>query len=209
MVNFNDNLGNIRAYFENTIKTYGATPMGVDWNSDQAREIRFDQLAKVIDLNTSFTLLDYGSGYGAFVDYLSVRGYKFSQYIGYDILESMVNEARKQHHKSKRISFTSDLSTVPVVDFAIACGVFNMKLQAKYEEWTNYVLKSLSEMNNYSKRGFAANFLTKYSDPDRMRPDLYYADPCFLFDHCKQHFSKNVAILHDYNLFDFTILVRK
>jgi hypothetical protein len=64
-------------------------------------------------------------------------------------------------------------------------------------------------MNALSRKGFSVNFLTKYSDPERMRPDLYYADPCLIFDYCKTHFSKNVALLHDYNLYDFTVLVRK
>jgi len=51
--------------------------------------------------------------------------------------------------------------------------------------------------------------LTKYPDAARMRSDLYYADPGFFFDYCKRNFSRNVALLHDYNLYDFTILVRK
>ena len=42
-----------------------------------------------------------------------------------------------------------------------------------------------------------------------MRPDLYYADPCELFDRCKRRYSRNVALLHDYDLYEFTILVRK
>ena len=42
-----------------------------------------------------------------------------------------------------------------------------------------------------------------------MRPDLYYADPCRLFDLCKRRYAKNVALLHDYGLYEFTILVRK
>ena len=42
-----------------------------------------------------------------------------------------------------------------------------------------------------------------------MRADLYYADPCFLFDYCKRNFAKDVAILHDYSLYDFTLIVRK
>jgi hypothetical protein len=42
-----------------------------------------------------------------------------------------------------------------------------------------------------------------------MRPDLYYGDPCALFDHCKRRYARNVAVLHDYGLYEFTILVRK
>jgi hypothetical protein len=64
-------------------------------------------------------------------------------------------------------------------------------------------------MNEKSKAGFAFNVLTKYSDVEFMRKELYYADPCFLFDYCKRAFSKNVALLHDYNQYDFTLIVRK
>ena len=71
------------------------------------------------------------------------------------------------------------------------------------------MLGVLDEFNQLSRRGFSSNFLTKYSDADKMRPDLYYADPLFLFDYCKRNFSKNIALLHDYDLYDFTLLVRK
>jgi hypothetical protein len=67
----------------------------------------------------------------------------------------------------------------------------------------------LDNIDRLSRRGFSSNFLTKYSDEDKMRNDLYYADPLFLFDYCKRKFSRNVALLHDYGLYDFTILVRK
>lgn len=42
-----------------------------------------------------------------------------------------------------------------------------------------------------------------------MKDYLYYADPCFLFDHCKRNYSDRVALLHDYGLYEFTMLVTK
>ena len=57
--------------------------------------------------------------------------------------------------------------------------------------------------------GFAFNCLTSYSDAHKMRDYLYYADPCALFDLCKRRYSRYVALLHDYKLYEFTILVRK
>jgi hypothetical protein len=30
-----------------------------------------------------------------------------------------------------------------------------------------------------------------------------------LFDLCKRRYSRNVALLHDYEIYEFTILVRK
>jgi hypothetical protein len=98
---------------------------------------------------------------------------------------------------------------VPVVDYAVASGVFNIKLDAPVGAWTSHVLDCLHAINSHTKLGFAINFLTKYSDADRMRPDLYYADPLFLFDYLKMNFSRNVALLHDYQIYDFTLIVRK
>ena len=64
-------------------------------------------------------------------------------------------------------------------------------------------------MNSKSKHAFSFNLLTKYSDKEFMQDYLYYADPLFYFDYCKRNYSKNVALLHDYYQYDFTILVRK
>ena len=108
-------------------------------------------------------------------------------------------------------SFCGSLDEIPVCDYLVASGVFNIKMEADYERWTDYVIGSLEDFNAKTIRGFSVNFLTSYSDADRMaeRPDLYYADPCRIFDYCRRHFSRNVALLHDYKIWDFTILVRK
>jgi len=42
-----------------------------------------------------------------------------------------------------------------------------------------------------------------------MRDYLYYGDPCFYFDLCKRSYSRQVALMHDYGLYEFTLLVRK
>jgi hypothetical protein len=94
-------------------------------------------------------------------------------------------------------------------DFTIASGIFNIRFTKDDESWLNYIVETLHAMNEKSKAGFAFNVLTKYSDVEFMRKELYYADPCFLFDYCKRAFSKNVALLHDYNQYDFTLIVRK
>jgi hypothetical protein len=96
-----------------------------------------------------------------------------------------------------------------MLDYAVVSGTFNMKLDADFDAWTKIVIEALHQMDAHTSKGFSFNMLTKYSDADRMRPDLYYADPLFFFDYCKCNFSKNVALLHDYKLYDFTILVRK
>ncbi len=201
------NLDQVKSYFDQRIQAHGASPRGSDWNSETSQNVRFDQLLKVVETH-SFSLLDYGCGYGALADYLVTKGFE-ADYYGYDILESAIKTARQVHANKPHRAFFTDKSQLPVCDYTVASGIFNFRGEQSLDDWTAYVLGVLSEFDRLSRHGFSSNFLTKYSDADKMRPDLYYADPMFLFDYCKRTFSKNIALLHDYRLYDFTILVRK
>ena len=207
----NQKIDQIREYFDSKLKTYGATPPGADWNSNGSQETRFEQLCKVIEDPRHVSILDFGSGYGALLDYLNQKGFVVNLYVGYDILESMVVEGRRLHEGQPNVIFTSQFSDIPPVDYAVASGVFNIKLDTPYEDWMQFAMDNLEKLNTLVDKGFASNFLTSYSDPERMkiRSDLFYADPCAVFDYCKKHYSRWVSILHDYRLYDFTVIVRK
>jgi len=209
-VNSEIDLSPIRKYFENKLSEFGPTPGGVDYNSIQAMELRFEQLLKICDSTQPFSLLDFGCGFGAMAEYLQKKCSNYS-YFGYDMVESMITQAKILHAPATSIRFSSSLDNIPICDYVVESGIFNMRLEADYELWTQYVLQTLHQFNTLSCKGFAFNMLTSYSDEEYIqnRPDLYYADPCFYFDYCKKHFSRNVALLHDYQLYDFTILVRK
>ncbi|MBM3125057.1 MAG: class I SAM-dependent methyltransferase [Chloroflexi bacterium] len=197
-------------YFIEKLESFGPTAKGVDYNSLESQARRFEQLVKVIDSSIPFSIIDYGCGYGALFDFLKTKEWDF-EYYGVDLIEEMVRAGRDSHREFSNAHFTSDESEVPPVDYLVAGAIFNIKLEAPYEQWQNYTCQTLARMNAMCSRGFSFNMLTKYSDADRMeqRPDLFYGDPLFFFDHCKRNFSLNVALLHDYGLYDFTILVRK
>jgi SAM-dependent methyltransferase len=199
----------MKRYFEERLEAHGASALAVDWNSQAAQEIRFAQLSKVITGEQPFSLLDYGCGYGALAGYLLRQGFALERYLGFDLIEAMVAKAREEHAGQPRCQFTASRAELAPQDYAIASGIFNLKLDAPGDQWTEYVTGELHQLDRYSRKGFSANFLTKYSDPEYMRPHLYYADPGFLFDYCKRRFSRNVALLHDYEVYDFTIIVRK
>lgn len=201
-------LNRVKNYFTEKLEQHGATHRGVDYNSSEAQELRFFQLSRVIDAAVEYSLLDFGSGYGAMYDYLRRLGHRL-HYVGYDIAEAMVVKGRELHPGDPDCLFTGRIEEVPVLDYAVVSGTFNMKLDADHDAWTKIVVESLEQMNARARKGLAFNMLTRYSDADKMRPDLYYGDPCFFFDYCKRRFSRNVALLHDYDLYDFTILVRK
>jgi SAM-dependent methyltransferase len=199
---------NVGSYYSEKVELHGATARGVDWNSPESQRLRFVQLLKLIDRDQPFTINDYGCGYGALADYLRSDGYAF-QYSGFDISPKMIAKAHELHTGMQELTFVGKEHDLSEADYTVASGIFNVKLQAPFKEWQSYMLRTLETISSLSKRGFGFNVLTKYSDPEFLRPDLYYADPLFLFDYCKTKFSRFVALLHDYPLYEFTILVRK
>ena len=201
-------LNDVSEYYSAKVREHGPTPRGVDWNSSQSQETRFAQLLKVVDLDNPGVVGDYGCGYGGLFDYLQSQSIA-CVYKGFDIAEPMLAEARRRHGDNPAAVFTASDRDLAGADFIVASGIFNVRLQTPDAEWRSYVLDTINRLAELSTRGFAFNCLTSYSDADRMRADLHYADPCQLFDYCKRRFSRNVALLHDYNLYEFTILVRK
>jgi SAM-dependent methyltransferase len=206
----------LRDYFEDKLKEHGPTARGVDWNSERRQEICFRQLVRIMENphgirrnEAAPTLLDYGCGYGALACWLVQAGLPFSRYQGFDFTPAMIEQARNLFGSLENVQFTDRESEVLPADFVIASGLLGLKLDSELGEWESYVFSLVKRLWGYSQRGFAFNSLTSYSDPERMRSDLYYPDPARLFDFCKRNLSRNVSILHDYGLYEFTILVRR
>jgi SAM-dependent methyltransferase len=197
----------VAEYYNARLAAHGETPRGVDWNGAEGQALRFEQLLRVVTPGRPFSINDVGCGYGALVDFLDARGDTYT-YRGYDVAEAMVHAARTRHAGRDGIDFVVGAAPEEA-DYSVASGIFNVRLDADPRTWHEHVLRVVDAMNAASRHGFAFNCLTSYSDPERMQAYLHYADPCVLFDHCKRHHSRNVALLHDYGLYEFTILVRR
>ncbi|WP_211444859.1 class I SAM-dependent methyltransferase [Collimonas humicola] len=204
----NELLSDVAGYYSAKLATHGETPLGVDWNGEASQILRFEQLCKLVTQPKGFSLADLGCGYGALFEYL-VPHYESFTYIGCDVSNDMVRAAQARYEKSANASFVVTSEPLEVTDYVIASGIFNVRLERSDEEWRDYLETTLDILDRSSRFGFAFNCLTSYSDPDKMRDYLYYANPGELFDLCKQRYSRNVALLHDYGLYEFTILVRK
>ena len=198
-------LSSVERYYTGKLLEHGPSPSGVDWNSEQSQRLRFEQLLRVCPPAGPFSLLDYGCGYGALLDHLGDRAGEID-YRGFDISEEMVRSARELHGDGPR--FTADVAALEPAEYTVASGIFNVALEHSREDWARYIEDTLGTLAVLSVRGFSFNMLTSYSDPERMRPDLHYGDPTHYFDLCKRNFSRNVALLHDYDLYEFTVLVR-
>lgn len=202
-------LDEVASYYAEKLAEHGDTPRGVDWNGEEGQTVRFEQLCKIIDPKTPhFSVNDLGCGYGALLDYLRDK-HASCAYLGVDVSREMIDVAERRHAAADRARFITSAEPDQLADYGVASGIFNVRLARSNVEWLDYLQATLDVLYRTSRLGFAFNCLTSYADEDKKRDYLYYADPCKLFDLCKRRYSSQVALLHDYGLYEFTILVRK
>lgn len=199
-------LEKIKIFMEETLDKHGHAPLGVGWRSRENQFLRFDQFSSLFaGRYEPFSLNDLGCGLGGLYDWATERRLPVSRYVGYDISERMVVEARTIHKKSNACFVHSAVPT-EIADFSIGCGIFNTRLDESEEAWAQYMRGVVSKLAENSRLGFAFNSLT--SHVDWREPHLFYADPAEWFDWCKKNVSKRVALLHDYGLYEWTMIVR-
>jgi SAM-dependent methyltransferase len=197
----------VAKYYAGKLREHGTTPRGVDWNSPESQERRFTELLRVCGDDRSGSFNDYGCGYGALAARLRRDGWT-GAYTGYDVSPEMVGAAEAMHANLEGCRFTTDGSALAPASYTIASGIFNVRLETSLGDWEQYVRDTIARMAALSERGFAFNMLTAHSDPDRMRDDLYYADPAAWLTELLLQFPRRITLLHDYPLYEFTVMVK-
>lgn len=196
----------IAGLYSESLHSHGDTPMGVGWRTEDSQALRFDKLLAVLDGDEGpVEVNDLGCGYAALFEHLERRGTALTAYYGYDISEEMLTAAAKRVPEDRGRLIRSDtLDTA--ADYSFASGIFNVRLQAGEEEWSAYIRETVGDLARRSRRGFAFNLLTTYCD---YREDhLYYGDPLWWFDWCKREITPRITLIHDYPLFEWTLLGR-
>nr|CAD6436791.1 class I SAM-dependent methyltransferase [Rhizobium sp. Q54] len=201
-------LESVAGYYSAKLAEHGQSARGVDWNGEASQTLRFEQLSKIIREAKGLSVNDLGCGYGSYFDYLRAR-FADARYHGFDLSSDMIKAAQRRFAGAEYASFVVAGEPDTIADYGIASGIFNVRLDSPDDVWLEYILQTLDVLDRTSRLGFAFNCLTSYSDPPMMRDYLYYANPGDLFDHCRRKYSRNVVLLHDYDLYEFTILVRK
>lgn len=203
-------MNDLDKFYQDNLQRFGSTAQGVGWKNNEAQRIRFHQLYKLVTTKEIFSINDLGCGVADFVDFLIDEKANFI-YRGYDLMPEMIQRARDKFVDIEKVLLhtISNTTEISQADYTIASGIFNIRHSTSDDVWLRYILDTITIMNTKSNLGFAFNVLSIYSDLEFRKSELFYADPLYLFDFCKRTFSQNVALLHDYGQYDFTIIVRK
>ena len=199
----------ITSLYSGNLAKYGDQSKAVGWKTPESQKLRFDKLTSVIeDKSKPVTINDYGCGYCAYLDYLVNNGFNVIAYNGYDLSTEMLQEAKLRLSWFKgemNLIQSSEITTQ--ADYTFVSGTFNVRFESTDNDWEKFIKGKLAEISQFSSLGFSFNLLSKYVD--WRDADLFYADPCFWFDHVKVNLARKVNILHDYPLYEWTIIVQK
>jgi SAM-dependent methyltransferase len=200
-------VSDVAAYYASKLALHGPTPQGVDWNGQASHELRHRQFLRLLDGAPDASILDLGCGYGDFLRFLRSEGHR-GPFIGYDVAASMIAEATRLHGESADCRWRVGAEPAETADFAVASGIFNVKGELSTEIWANYVRETIDILARAGRRGFAFNVLSLSSDPERRSGTLYYADAPEMLSYCLLRYGRSVALLQDYGLYEFTVVVR-
>jgi SAM-dependent methyltransferase len=160
-------------------KRHGCTPEGVDWGPQEDRFwLRHRNFLRLMEHETSCSLLDVGCGYGAFLDApTAVR----IEYTGLDIVEEAARQGQLRHPEATFLS--GDFLDYPFeaerFDYVICNGIFTQKLTASLPDMDAYV--------NY------------------MAANLFYKSPAETLSWTMSELSPHVRLDHSYPLYEFMV----
>jgi SAM-dependent methyltransferase len=200
----------VRDLYTTNLAEHGVSSRSVGWPDADAQVLRFEKLAHLVAVDRPsrpVTVNDWGCGYGALFGFLDgLPGVELERYVGYDVSEEMLAAAR-EHVPDARAEWVLGSEVTQEADFSFVSGTFNVRMEAGDEAWERYIREVLRLLHARSRRGFAFNLLTSYVDWHK--DDLFYADPAAFFSFCKSELSRFVTLLHDYPLYEWTIVVLK
>ena len=183
---------------------FGRDVRTVGWGSRADQALRFDVLFRGLDPKGK-TILDVGCGLGDLIPFLQERTGGNFRYIGIDIAESLVEDARKLHGGEGRLFLHGDvfMKDLPKVDISVLSGALSFRVK----DISGYAKKTLERMYELSEEAACLNFLSKYVDYALAKNKHYNPETILAWG---LRATRNVNLYHDYPLYEFTIqLFRK
>ena len=138
-------------YYNEVVTRHGVSAQGVHWNSQMTQYKRFEVLLSMIDIHEHSRVVDVGCGFADLYLYMKEKNIVFSTYIGLEMMELMVIEARKRVPCEIRVSDVLS-ATLPKADYYICSGAMNILTR---DETYLFIRRCLDA----SSKGFVFNML--------------------------------------------------
>lgn len=190
-------------------KKHKGTPMMVSSESKEHKKIRFENISRIFNNDSNFTLHDIGLGMADFYQYLlEYHQEKVYKYSGSDILFEFCDEAKNRFPEIT--VYHRDISEKPAdenYDYLIMSGLFHQRQETKIKDWEAFSQKIIYNSFVMCNKGIAFNFISPFVD--FYQTQVYYCNLSKLLNFVNDKLSRFFVINHDYALFEFTMFVYK
>jgi SAM-dependent methyltransferase len=172
-------------FYEKSVRRYGISAEGVQWNSKYTQYKRFEILTSFIKNIKNSSLIDAGCGFGEYYNYLNKNKKTPKSYIGIDCEKMMIDLASKRF---TNIDFRiQDIikDELLTCDYYICSGAMNI---LNFEEIKIFIKKCFDSSNI----AFVFNFLKNDSLTDIKTDEiLVYCLTLTKKIKIKEHYLKN------------------
>jgi ubiquinone/menaquinone biosynthesis C-methylase UbiE len=203
MTIINTDITRVAELYNNRFEEYGRNIKTVGWGSEKDQRLRFEILFRNIEPKGK-TILDIGCGLGDLIPFLNEKTGGDFIYIGIDIAEKLIMDARKIYASNNRSFYVGDIFSIKETDIDIA--VLSGALSFKSAGIEKYAKNTLLKMVSLSKEVACLNFLSKYVDFELEKNQHYSPEKVFRW---AKSVSSRVNLFHDYPLYEFSIQVFK
>lgn len=202
-------------HYEDCFVTHGDNHKGVDWPNHEDAEKRYQVMLELVTngpnpwQNNGYdkaTILDYGCGLGHLFAYKCKMAQWSTHrlfYFGYDPSSTFIN------HCLNKINtfFSTDLGSIPEVDYTIMCGVFTEK-RGTFDDAVEMLIAEIKTAWAKSKCGIAFNVMSWVVNKER--EDLFHLSLDLVQRIIiEQLGTRNFIIRNDYGLYEYTVYVYK
>jgi len=185
--------------YSDRYKKLGHDVKTLGWGTTQQQVYRFEQ---TLDCNIDFTntsILDIGCGFGDYYKFLVEKDIKVSKYIGYDINEDLISEAKNSSSSLASFDVVDILNNnlTNIADIGVMLGLlnFNLKDSEKNLEYSKiFIEKAFAMVNDL----LIVDFLSTNLTSDYEKEDfVFYHNPAEMLEFAFS-LSSNVVLKHNY-----------
>lgn len=181
--------------------------MAVSSESYAHKQLRYQQISKVFEGDQNISIHDIGMGLSDYYFYLKqyIPMLKF-EYSGSDILEEYCVESKIRC--PDQYFYLRDISEKPYqdrYDYIIMSGLFHQRRNTTIPQWERYSHSLISNAFAMCNKGIAFNYITSFVD--FYQTEVYYCNIPKLLNFIVDRLSRYFVILHNYALYELTILV--
>lgn len=197
----------IVAHYENCLRRFGDTHLGVDWQKADEADKRYQVMLDIIQpINgPTASLLDFGCGTAGLLDYMIRTKTQNIYYNGLDISAYFIDVCNKKYPNTR--FFTIDILDhhilLPRYDYIVLNGVFTEKIDLSHAEMTDYFKSMIVKIFPYCIKGIAFNLRSKQVESENMALFHLSFDELALF--LVKNFGRHFIIRNDYELEEYTV----